>query len=217
MNKKLNRAIADAPNGVGIDALLQQFGEGTSRRTLLRRLEAMVNCGEVERIGKARATKYRAIAKTPTHLPRRETRYEMPERETMIVREDTPDAEPTGGDATLRELRDVFREHYSLRKPVGYRREFLDAYVPNQTAYLPASLCEHLRAKGQSAQMAELPPGTYARQVLDRLIIDLTWNSSRLEGSTYSLLETDFLLQQGRSDDPMRHKEARMILNHKAA
>jgi hypothetical protein len=50
--------------------------------------------------------------------------------------------------------------------------------------------------------MAEMPPGTYARQVLDRLIIDLTWNSSRLEGSTFSLLETDFLLQQGTQRGP---------------
>ncbi|MFN0076589.1 MAG: Fic family protein [Prosthecobacter sp.] len=214
---KLNRAITDAPHGIGIDALVQKLGKEASRRTLLRRLEEMVGRGEIERIGKARATKYHAIKKATANLPRREMRHEMPERESMVVREDTPTHEPAGSDATLRELRDVFREHYSLRKPVGYRREFLDAYVPNETAYLPASLCEHLRAKGQSAQMAELPPGTYARQVLDRLIIDLSWNSSRLEGSTYSLLETDFLLQQGHSDDPMRHKEARMILNHKAA
>jgi fido (protein-threonine AMPylation protein) len=64
--------------------------------------------------------------------------------------------------------------------------------------------------------MAELPPGTYARQVLNRLIIDLSWNSSRLEGSTYSLLETDHLLALGRSEEPDRVMEAQMILNHKA-
>jgi hypothetical protein len=105
MNEKLNRAISNAPNGIGIDALLKQFGEETSRRTLLRRLDALVSLGEVERIGKARATKYRAIAKTPTARPHRESRYEMPERETMIVREDAPVAEPTDEDAALRELR----------------------------------------------------------------------------------------------------------------
>jgi Fic family protein len=65
--------------------------------------------------------------------------------------------------------------------------------------------------------MAAMPPGTYARQVLDRLIIDLTWNSSRLEGSTYSLLETDRLLILGKALDPNRAVEAQMILNHKAA
>jgi hypothetical protein len=33
--------------------------------------------------------------------------------------------------------------------------------------------------------------GTYIRHILDRLLIDLSWASSRLEGNTYSILETD--------------------------
>ncbi len=43
----------------------------------------------------------------------------------------------------------------------------------------------------------DLPVGSYFRQLLDRLFIDLSWNSSRLEGNTYSLLETQRLLQLG--------------------
>jgi hypothetical protein len=39
------------------------------------------------------------------------------------------------------------------------------------------------------------PAGTYARHILKRLLIDLSWNSSRLEGNTYSLLETERLLE----------------------
>ena len=62
-----------------------------------------------------------------------------------------------------------------------------------------------------------MEPGTYARQVLDRLLIDLAWNSSRLEGNTYSLLETDHLLKLGKLRDIDRVREAQMILNHKAA
>ena len=207
----LNRAIAEAANGLGIDAMVTMFGEHASRRTLLRRLDEMVQRGEIKRIGKARATKYRlASTRVISNPPTRES-------ESMILREDVPAAEKSDPDDSLRDLRDYFREHYSLRKPTGYRREFLDSYVPNETEHLPASLRQHLRAKGQSEEMAQLPPGTYARQVLDRLVIDLTWNSSRLEGSTFSLLETDFLLQQGRSEDPVRVMEARMVLNHKAA
>jgi hypothetical protein len=60
-------------------------------------------------------------------------------------------------------------------------------------------LRKHLHGIGQSEHMAAMPAGTYARHVLDRLIIDLSWNSSRLEGSTYSLLETDHLLALGKS------------------
>jgi Fic family protein len=61
------------------------------------------------------------------------------------------------------------------------------------------------------------PAGTYARHILDRLLIDLAWNSSRLEGNTYSLLETDRLLQLGEAAEGKSALEAQMILNHKAA
>ncbi|MGH7796049.1 MAG: Fic family protein, partial [Candidatus Binatia bacterium] len=63
----------------------------------------------------------------------------------------------------------------------------------------------------------ERPAGTYARQILNRLLIDLSWNSSRLEGNTYSLLETERLLQLGESAEGKDAREAQMILNHKAA
>jgi hypothetical protein len=62
-----------------------------------------------------------------------------------------------------------------------------------------------------------LPAGTYVRQVLDRLLIDLSWNSSRLEGNTYSLLETQRLLEVGEGADGRAARETQMILNHKAA
>lgn len=216
----LYRAISEAPNGLGIDAIASRFSEHGSRRTLQRKLDEMLREGHIQRHGKARATKYHAPATPapdmasaePQHEPARMLTRRSAPRESSVLREDTP-----GEDTTLRDLRDYFREHYSLRKPVGYRRAFLDEYVPNETMYLPEATRAHLRSFGQSPEMAKLPPGTYARQVLDRLIIDLSWNSSRLEGNTFSLLETDFLLKQGLSDDPLRRDEAQMILNHKAA
>ena len=65
--------------------------------------------------------------------------------------------------------------------------------------------------------ITDLPAGTYLRQILDRLLIDLAWNSSRLEGNTYSLLETQRLLERGETADGKGAQEAQMILNHKAA
>jgi fido (protein-threonine AMPylation protein) len=172
----------------------------------------MVRAGQLERVGKARATKYRVAqpAPAPTFVP---PPVSIHLSESNILREDTP----AYGIDPLSELKNYFREHHSLRKPVGYQRDFLDSYVPNETAWLPEHLREHLRTRGLPPDMEGMPPGTYARQVMDRLVIDLVWNSSRLEGSTFSLLETDFLLQQGRSDDPARQEEALMILNHKTA
>jgi hypothetical protein len=52
---------------------------------------------------------------------------------------------------------------------------------------------------------------------MNRLLIDLSWNSSRLEGNTYSLLETERLLAIGEAVEGKRFEETQMILNHKAA
>jgi hypothetical protein len=49
------------------------------------------------------------------------------------------------------------------------------------------------------------------------LLIDLSWNSSRLEGNTYSLLETERLLNLGEAANERDAREAQMILNHKDA
>lgn len=59
--------------------------------------------------------------------------------------------------------------------------------------------------------------GTYARQILSRLLIDLSWASSRLEGNTYSRLDTQNLIELGREAPGKDRLEAQMILNHKAA
>lgn len=105
----------------------------------------------------------------------------------------------------------------SEREPVGYRREFLESYRPNEDFYLPAATRQRLLETGTQPGMAGEPAGTYARQICQRLLIDLSWNSSRLEGNTYSLLETERLLQVGRIGDETLSNEAVMILNHEAA
>jgi hypothetical protein len=61
------------------------------------------------------------------------------------------------------------------------------------------------------------PAGTYAKQILSRLLIDLSWNSSRLEGNTYSLLDTRRLIEFGEEAQDGNRLEAQMILNHKDA
>ncbi|MCW5958501.1 MAG: Fic family protein, partial [Pyrinomonadaceae bacterium] len=49
------------------------------------------------------------------------------------------------------------------------------------------------------------------------LLIYLSLNSSRLEGNTYSLLETKRLIELGKEANDKNALEAQMILNHKAA
>jgi hypothetical protein len=52
---------------------------------------------------------------------------------------------------------------------------------------------------------------------LRRLLIDLSWSSSRLEGNTYSLLDTQKLIERGIAAPGKDAKETQMILNHQAA
>ena len=59
--------------------------------------------------------------------------------------------------------------------------------------------------------------GTYAKQILNRLLIDLSWNSSRLEGNTYSLLDTTRLIELGEAAEGRDRLESQMIVNHKDA
>ena len=103
-----------------------------------------------------------------------------------------------------------------LHQPGGYNRAFLDSYRPNETYYLDQSLRKELHLQGQAVSRHE-PAGTYARHLANRLLIDLSWNSSRLEGNTYSLLETERLISAGEIATGKNALEAQMILNHKGA
>lgn len=52
---------------------------------------------------------------------------------------------------------------------------------------------------------------------MNRLLIDLSWASSRLEGNTYSRLDTERLIEFGQAAEGKDALETQMILNHKAA
>ena len=105
---------------------------------------------------------------------------------------------------------------YSRRPPVGYKEEFVDQYVPNKTFYLGDADRARLREAGVPAG-GPLPAGTYARRILERLLVDLAWASSRMEGNTYSILDTERLIRLGEEATGKDRKEAVMILNHKEA
>jgi hypothetical protein len=117
-------------------------------------------------------------------------------------------------------LRLDVRQPLARRRPVGYRIEFLDAYEPNVTFYLDAPLREQLQELGRApvrVTTGAVVAGTFARDILDRLLIDLSWASSALEGNTYSRLDTQRLIEQGQAATGKDARETQMILNHKDA
>ncbi|EQD70090.1 filamentation induced by cAMP protein Fic, partial [mine drainage metagenome] len=112
------------------------------------------------------------------------------------------------------EIQKHLRQPLTARKPVGYNRAFLKSYRPNDSSYLSRAERAHLRDVGRPAT-GDQPAGTYAKQILNRLLIDLSWNSSRLEGNTYSLLDTKRLIDFGEKAPGKEQLDAQMILNHK--
>ncbi|MBW1773313.1 MAG: Fic family protein [Deltaproteobacteria bacterium] len=113
-------------------------------------------------------------------------------------------------------VRAHLQQPYNRRRPSSYKKEFLDRYIPNKTFYLAEADRQRLLEAG-TPTASPLPAGTYARRILERLLVDLSWASSRMEGNTYNLLETERLIRFGQEASGKDRKEAVMILNHKEA
>ncbi len=193
-------------DGASISTLLADRELDYAKRTLQRRLDQLVREERVSAVGNGRARRY--VLPSPSD-PAPTLRVESP---TTAFTSGTPSwLSPEG-----REIRAAVNSPLSERHPVGYQREFLAGYRPNVTGYLPAELRAELAGIGKVG-ITGLPAGTYLREVLNRLLIDLSWNSCRLEGNTYSLLETQRLLQLGEAAEGKAVQETQMILNHKAA
>ena len=88
--------------------------------------------------------------------------------------------------------------------------------TPIKRTYLPETLRAQLHSLGRSPS-EQTPAGTFARDILNRLLIDLSWASSKLEGNTYTRLDTKRLIEFGQAAEGKDALETQMILNHKSA
>ena len=78
--------------------------------------------------------------------------------EVLAVREDrVPPQIPLSPDST--EALAYIDQPLEARKPVGCQREFLDAYEPNRTWYLPEPLRRQLRRMGDTRALWTAPVG----------------------------------------------------------
>ncbi len=194
VDEQLLTHVRNAPDGASIDDLLRLVSDEISRRSLQRRLAELVGVGRLITEGGGRSTRY-LLAKAGGEAEA----------------EDYVRLSPSGAD-----VRQLVRRPQTERTPVGYKREFLDQYRPNESNYLKPETIAYLTRIGATAD-SDRPAGTYARHILNRLLVDLSWASSRLEGNTYSLLDTQRLIEFGEVAQGKDAAETQMILNHKAA
>ena len=213
---QLLTAIQVQPDGLSLAQASEKWPD-VPRRSLQRALAQAVADGKIAPVGKARATRYVANSKIAPKM----LAYSLPTPvDRPLASAWRAEEELSAGQWPLspdsKDIRAYLSQPWGTRQPVGYRSEFLQAYQPNVTFYLPQPVRAQLHRMGRTGPGPQ-PAGTYGRAVLDRLLIDLSWASSHLEGNTYSRLDTQALIAHGQQAQGHGVTETQMILNHKAA
>ena len=207
--KLIESIVAAHPGGIGIARIEAEMarlqGDKPNRRTLQRRLQTLINEQRLTTEGESIALVYKLISGSVVPASGSIAATATAEAELYV---------PVSPEGAV--IRDQVRLQLMHRRPVGYQRDFLEAYQPGETFYLPESLRGQLHEMGRTSTN-ERPAGTYARDILGRLLVDLSWASSKLEGNTYSRLDTQNLIEFGQVARGKDAIETQMILNHKAA
>ena len=109
---------------------------------------------------------------------------------------------------------DWFAAAPQRRPNVAYDGALLRSYEPNRTVWLSREELGRLHGAGGGRK---LDGSTYARAIVQKLLVDLSYASSALEGNSYSYLDTQVLIEFGLAAEGKNAFETQMILNHKEA
>jgi len=175
------------PDGLSAQETIAGLPDPLPLRTLQYRLKFLVKHDRIEKAGVGRSTK--CISKTNIRamdIPGAEI------RPLNNVRVHQLQISNLG-----REIQAYVNQPRNLREKVAYNRQFLDSYEANGSFYLSEDECDRLATIGSSSIADRQPAGTFAKKIYDRLLIDMSWNSSRLEGNAYSLIDTKLLIENG--------------------
>lgn len=118
-------------------------------------------------------------------------------------------------------LRKFDTERYFADDPdkrIGARKTFDFKILEDLHGLFSQDEIEAFKKKCHSfkEQTSKLNPDLLKRE-LERFVIELSWKSSKIEGNTYTLLETESLLKEQKEAFGKTKEEAIMILNHKTA
>ncbi len=156
----------------------------SSKPTLIRDLNILLEYDLIKFEGRARATKY--LPKVFNRLLRQFDlqRYFADDLDKRIGARETFDFK------ILEDLHDLFSQ------------DEMEVFKKN---------CHSFKQ-----QTSKLSPDLLKRE-LERFMIELSWKSSKIEGNTYTLLETESLIKERKEAPGKTKDEAVMILNHKIA
>ena len=145
-------------NGASLDEIESAITEKIPTRTLQRRLEQMRQTEMVSITGKGKSTRYKLI----------EIKYEVGNKKDQ-------NKPPIPLSVESIKILTIVSLPELERKPVGYNRDFLELYKPNITSYLKPEETKKLFRLGKTIDQDQVA-GTYAREILQRLLIDLSYN-----------------------------------------
>ena len=102
------------------------------------------------------------------------------------------------------------------RKLISSRFVF-DIFDNFQDIISPSELKDLNALNKQYTQRIKKLSPTILKKEFERLTIELSWKSSRIEGNTYSLVDTEILIKKHKEAAGHKKEEAIMIMNHKKA
>ena len=178
--------IKDNPNTKreDIEVFLAKMGYKTTKMTITRDLKLLLDNGDIEKSGLAKATAYRSSAKT-----------------NLLTNIDV--------DAYFAQDQDV-----RLPEAIGFNFNIFSAL---KDLLSPKEKIEFEKLNDiYIAKRNKLSP-TLLQKEFERLTVELAWKSSKIEGNTYTLLDTERLLNDNISATGKTKDETNMVLNHKKA
>ena len=167
--KAILEVVGRYPNGVGSAEIARELT--APPRTLQARLKRLVGAGRLAVQGKGRLTRYSVPSQTAAS-----------ERAASAAEPMMPGLDPYQSRVSRFAIFCASRSRQE--SPPATTEIFWMSIGQNSTFYLSAEE-RHDLAKVGNQHIGVEPAGTYAKQILHRLLIDLSWNSSRLEGNTY--------------------------------
>ena len=178
--------IKDNPNinRDRISLFLEKINIKTSKVTIVRDLNALIQDGLIEKSGNAKSTIYSASLKTDLLTEINVDKY-------FDIEEDFRKLKTKGFNFEI----------FSALKNLLTQKEKLELDELNST----------FRKKKLSLTQKLL------QKELERLTVELAWKSSKIEGNTYTLLDTERLLKDHVSAKGKSSDETNMVINHKKA
>ena len=99
-------------------------------------------------------------------------------------------------------------------REIGCNMAWLHNFKPNHDSFFSSGMRQEM---WQAGRVAGMQPSLFYQRVFERFLIGMSWASSKMEGNTYSLLDTEKLILEGLEAKGKSSVETVMILNHKSA